>query len=198
MIYMDRSYMHKFFFDAEKALFIRIPKTGTTSLQEVIGLDAGQHFSIPQYEEYDVQRTREYWKFTIVRDPYERFVSAWFNAVRSPYPSICQHVQIEEFVEQHLRTFISFALPNFVFLPQYDWTCGREDYWFKLEEFEEGKRPVLARFGLPENTIVPVTNVGQNKRRTTLTASMVDVLNEVYSADFEYFGYSKRVGEVVI
>ena len=71
------------FSDKYKYLGICIPKTGSTSLQslfgppygEVVGRGPGEHHMDLKEALRQFHRTKDYFKFTFVRNPYDRVVS---------------------------------------------------------------------------------------------------------------------------
>ena len=74
-------------------IFVHIGRTGGSSLERLAGaqltLDSrtrdagntdfeGKHFTFEEYRARYPQEFLDYFKFTIIRNPYERLVSAWF------------------------------------------------------------------------------------------------------------------------
>ena len=75
--------------EERKLLFVHIPKTGGTTIEREMdcvcsskgyGVKAGkamQHYTCNEYHK-NVPFTDDYWKFSIVRNPYSRFISDFF------------------------------------------------------------------------------------------------------------------------
>jgi hypothetical protein len=62
----------------KKVVFIHIPKAAGSSVGELIfGTDIIGHYPYFIYEKYNKDFFREFYKFSVVRDPVERFVSAF-------------------------------------------------------------------------------------------------------------------------
>ena len=59
-------------------IWIRIPKTGSTSINSLLHDDINQpHFSSQVFLDLDRQRYNELFKFTIVRNPWDRLVTCY-------------------------------------------------------------------------------------------------------------------------
>lgn len=67
-------------FEEKKAVFIHIPKcAGISTNQTLFGNLGGGHRTLEEYVElFGEDRLSEYFKFTIVRNPWDRLVSAYF------------------------------------------------------------------------------------------------------------------------
>jgi len=67
-------------FDDYKCIFIHIPKcAGISVARALFGCLAGGHITVPRYQlAFGQARFDEYFKFTFVRNPWDRVVSAYF------------------------------------------------------------------------------------------------------------------------
>jgi len=73
---------------SHKLLFIHIPKCGGTSVEHLFlgddmdNIDPGQkHYTLQQYHDEYGSMIDDYTQFTIVRNPYDRFISHYFYRV---------------------------------------------------------------------------------------------------------------------
>ncbi|TAM61125.1 MAG: hypothetical protein EPN49_07730 [Rhodanobacter sp.] len=67
-------------FDDKKAIFVHIPKCAGIAINEAIfGNRAGGHTTLEEYLNiFEPRCIRNYFKFTVVRNPWDRLVSAYF------------------------------------------------------------------------------------------------------------------------
>ena len=63
--------------DKYKIIFIHIPKNAGISIEEALFDKKIGHKSILQFESHNLKKYHEYFKFTVVRNPYDRLVSAF-------------------------------------------------------------------------------------------------------------------------
>jgi len=62
-----------------KLIFIHIPKTGGTSIEYALtGKEKSQHKTISDFETEYPDLIKKYFKFTVVRNPWDRLVSGFF------------------------------------------------------------------------------------------------------------------------
>ena len=63
--------------DKHQAIFIHVPKAGGNSIKKIIGISGGGHCTILDYEIFDKHKFYVYFKFAFVRNPWDRFLSAY-------------------------------------------------------------------------------------------------------------------------
>ena len=99
-------YYFKNFYIPRKALYIHIPKTGGTSISQIIYDKEDHHFSARELAFFYPKEFKNYYKFSVVRHPFDRIVSM--------YKYIQQHPQLEAFQELAIPdTFFDFIM-NFL------------------------------------------------------------------------------------
>jgi hypothetical protein len=146
-------------------------------------------------------------KFTFVRDPYARFISA-FNFILS-IPTISENLtdndnygkfeNIEYFIDN--REELSDIAYNHVFLPQYDQLIDKDgvnnmNYIGKQENLEEDLSVILLKCGFDKIIHQKKTSINKNKidynyYKTYFTKYVFNFINEHFEKDFLEFSYKK-------
>lgn len=180
-------------------IFTHIPTTGGTSLMSnkshvpsVIKAHCGD-LKILTGHRYlrNMIKNRnadDFFKFTIVRNPFDRMVSHW--KVHAPQLSFYQFVE-----EVHHR-----RMPWLALRAQSRWVALRPpmtgklliDHAIRYERYEEGVNDTLARLGLPR---VSLPHLRQNPRmkdyrRYYTSPRQIDLVAELYEEDIMNFNYS--------
>lgn len=199
-----------------KILFVHIPKSAgqsvTKYLQENVGKsydlnnpefgfrinkdlkDPGpqntHHLFYKEYMEYNwvLDNIKSYFSFAVVRNPYERFVSAFYWR-----PEIFRNHTYKSFIENFSEDFRSdinrhFARQsNFVI---HHGTIG-VDKIFKLEYDIPSyfSKFMKKKFGFAKP--LDQLNKAHFSKKTPLDRATIDWINNYYDQDFELFGYKK-------
>lgn len=191
-------------FDANKCIFIHIPKTaGCAIANSLFGNPACNHFKIKKYMVIFNRPTfNQYFKFTFVRNPWDRLVSGYHFLKDGGFQEID-----EKWAEEHLSCYESFD--SFVrkwvnrknietklhFVPQYKFLCvpgsmtPRVDFIGYYENIEND-------FLFVKNKINPKAelmkrNASNRKKdyRGYYTKTTRKIVEEVYKEDIMLFGY---------
>ena len=134
---------------------------------------------------------REYFKFTVVRDPWNRIYSAYRNLTTDEFHRRNLGITGNPSLRSFLRRFAGRDMlrPQTYWISDFD---GRIplDYIIRFEDLESGFREVAARLG-DETLSLPYQNKGGSgsyrDRYDHDTAAMV---REYYREEIEIFGYS--------
>ena len=179
-------------FHHHRAIFIHIPKTAGTSLSiALFGHQVG-HATIMERYRQDYAATRDYFKFSFVRDPLARAVSAFqFMQAGGMTPRDAAY-------SQRLAglTFPEFArrLAEFQdiehFRPQHSFICHPYrrvlvDYVGRVEAMAESFAYVAQAMGFKGQ--LPHLNSGSEKR--PVDDETRKVVREFYDRDYVLFGY---------
>lgn len=195
-----RDYNHKY-----KCIFIHIPKTAGTSLGRTIFENRDpsvSHVDAFYYEVFEPQLFREYFKFTFVRNPWDRLVSNYNYFLKQPS-------QLRE--KQFLDTFENFdhfanALEKpeveqkmftmYHFRPQYQFICDLKrnlvvDYLGYFETINEDFNKIVARLNRPE---LQLPHLNESKKgldyREFYTEKTKKIVEKLYPEDIKLFGYN--------
>jgi len=138
-------------------------------------------------------------KFTFVRNPYERFISGWSHIKKNKTFNNLIDDKLEDIEYMILnRQILSDISYNHVFLTQYQHILDKNninnmDFIGKIENLEDDLEIILNKIG--------IANIVHNKKyinkgsykfyKDYYTQSILDFVNEFFNDDFVNFGYTK-------
>jgi len=185
------SHKHKF-------IFIHIPKCGGTTVEKALGWDGAPHHTMEWYmkQNYD-SNPDEYYKFTFVRNPWDRLVS-WYFYCRTrglgSYPK-----NFEEWVQTGIiphwetseRIIDGTKWRGKDPINYQSWITHEKQYDFigKLENFQQDFNIVCEKIGIPQQQLRH-TNKSNHKHYTEYYDDETrEIVAEKYARDIERFGY---------
>jgi hypothetical protein len=190
-------------YDKLRCIFVRIPKTASRSVTlSLFGNLGGGHTDIRRYRKVFGDEFDRYFKFTFVRNPWDRLVSAYFflkDGGLTPAAS--------SWSQTHLSAFASFSsfvdgwvTPENVttwrnFRPQHAYVCDADghfavDYVGCFERLEGDFRAVSQRLGIEAELLHENRTAGRRiDFRTYYTDAMAEAVGKAYARDIELFGY---------
>ena len=172
--------------DKYKAVFCHIPRTGGTSMEDLLSdwrrIDhttyghyhfPGKFIGTGQFVHMDIQYDYlkyGYYIFTIVRNPYDRYLSGLNHTERqtlklSPY-----------WIHEHLTATQTETLGDL-----------KLDYILKLENIKEDIKVIKDRFRIRKK----FKHLNRSKG-TVLDEEIIQHVNKHYADDFINFGYERR------
>ena len=186
-----------------RCIFVHIPKCAGTSIRQSLFGTAGGHRTLAGYQTMlTPELFAECFKFTFVRNPWDRLASAFFFLKNGDMTS--NH----KWAKENLSTLENFD----AFVRQW---VTRENVWSYSHfrpQFQficlEGKRPAVDFIGFYENLVPDFSMIcekikspaklreeNRNARRTKdyrdyYTDETRRIVAEVYAEDIELFGYS--------
>ena len=157
-------------------------------------------------------RDNQYFRFTFVRNPYSRLISAWKNKIYFIEPGLENtYLSINKAFPQHVDgKFINFE--GFIrYLSEYEdvSTCNphyrlqtkltfvdaiQYDYIGKVEEFSEGMNVFEESIGVHGIENIggsPANESDKGDWRSHYTGQLARLVYELYEDDFKQFGYEK-------
>lgn len=181
-----------------KIVFIAIPKTGTRSIyRALIDNYDGIQWKVDHYRDIP-EWCKGYYTFTVVRNPYERLVSAWWSTTQ-------RGGKLKKAYINHLKDDLSLLnycqnLKKFTYWhsqPQVIWL--KNNRFDKIIRFENLKEEWL---NLPFNTtgtelphintttwISPNNPTARNPYQEYLTPDIIEIINDYYKEDFDMLKY---------
>lgn len=130
-------------------------------------------------------------KFGFCRNPYTRFVSAWYNLGFD----IKRGEEINEFIQDEDRMNTLWKEELVLVRPINEYLCIDDkievDYVGRFENLLEGWNELFKKFGMNPNE-VRITHVNNtDRKKKKLTDKSKEILYDIYKKDFEIFGYEK-------
>lgn len=206
-------------FNKSKCIFVHIPKTaGVSVVKSLFGNLAGGHTKIREYKQiYSETEFKNYFKFTFVRNPWDRLVSAYnflntggMNEQDKNWAenNLKKYENFDSFVKGWLNRENIYSYPHFI--PQFEFVClkGLEpvvDFIGYFENLEADFKFVADKLGIQAklqylnktrsekeyytDKIVQIV-VDEKKDYTEYyNDETVQIIADVYREDIEIFGY---------
>ena len=172
-----------------KYLFLHIAKCGGNTVRAALDLPyerTGGHIPLEYKSGYFKHNPKEYFKFTFVRNPWDRMVSTYF------YHNGFQALSFKEYTTTLLDSEGSkgwkrhASCYNYIFGEN---TTTTIDFIGKIENFEEDFNIVCNKIGIPRQKL-PHKNKTNHKHYTEYYDDETkQIVAERYAKDIEYFGY---------
>jgi len=191
-------------FDYYKCIFVHLPKTGGISVSHGLwGHLTGVHKSMEDYSRIFSDETfNTYYKFTFVRNPWDRLVSAYTFLKAGGL-----HAKDAKWAEKHLSgldTFEDFVLnwlnseniqKGIHLIPQSDFLKidgqMRMDFIGRFENLQADFDIVKHRIGLPDADLPHKNKSARKDYKSYYTNdSVIEKVAEVYAEDIELLQYS--------
>lgn len=200
-----------------KKLFVHIPKTAGVSILSLIRkhlqYTCKLHNDMHTINIQHVQNYRDMFSFCVVRDPYERIVSA-YNFLKEPMLKVKEYSKLYEGLLLYKEGLLGLLLykaifskytsfadcikdldtlqhTNMLFVPQHKFVCDEDgnilvNSVIKMEHISDLQQidPIFAHLPHRNKSI---------KRDFVLTNDMKQIIYRVYAKDFEIFQYSSQI-----
>lgn len=189
-------------FDNHQCIFIHIPRTGGVSISNALfGHLIGHHRTAEQYRcIFGHSAFRKYFKFTFVRNPWDRAVSAfsflkaggmdeldkqWARDYLSDYDNFDSFVR-GWITPQNIRKIIHFV-------PQHEFIYSDDlrpfiDFTGRFEDLDADFQRVRYRLGL-QTALQHMNASNRREYKRYYTRQSRDIIGEVYRTDIVLFGY---------
>lgn len=189
-----------------KTVFIHIPKNGGTSMYNTFGMDhpPETHCPVVGYRYSDPERWAETFSFAFVRNPWDRFVSAFHYLKRKPLTeddrlwsqqNLSECEDFEGFVTklQSSRSFLGTVMMWRHFAPQW-WYVADEsgkviiDHLGRFEDFATEVGVIGDKLGISTN-VVHENKVTRAHYSDYYSPETVDFVGRLYKGDIKRFSY---------
>jgi hypothetical protein len=197
----------------KKYIYIRNPKTGSTSLQSFLienneddiqhsavqltdtdsniqGYSFHPHTTIKHIVDSKLMSKEDvlaYDKYVIVRNPVDRFISASYHYATSP---LCEHIKINnvldknEVVRKVLKDDKKFRLAPLIFMPQKNWAMYNGIKLNKIFKYEDINSMATELIG--KDCTIPYnyrSDTRKDNKEESLSAELVERIEFLYKDD---------------
>lgn len=190
-------------FDDKKAIFVHIPKCAGISVNKALfGNLAGGHTTLEQYLNiYEPKNVLSYFKFTIVRNPWDRVVSAYHflkqgglnNNDREFYKNeLVNFDSFDDFVKnwlvypENLKKYHHFQTQSHYILDKYNKV--KLDFIGYLENIDKDFEYICNKMNI-EVTLPNSNKSNRNNYQDYYSDETRAIVAEVYKQDIELLGY---------
>lgn len=194
-------------FDRLKCIYIHIPKTGGVSINNsLFNSLGGSHIKIKNYSLiYSRKEFNKYYKFTLVRNPYDRLASAYFFLKNKGFhevdynwylKNISKYKDFNDFVISWINKSNIYSYIHFI--PQFEFVIINNKIQvndiFKMENIDTAFELIKKRLHLDSAKLLKI-NITPNKKiyKELYTDKMKNIVYKTYKKDFELFKYSKEL-----
>jgi len=186
-----------------KTIFVHVPKAAGTSIENHLRQTdkdvVGGHTTALAYRRKYPEEFASYFKFAVVRDPVDRFVSAY-----SYLKQMKVHAALNNQIVHDSESMDHFAqkvkespgiLGNIVhLLPQHQFVCDQKgeilvDTVFRFENLEDAWPEICNRVGIPPAPLAKL-NPSRRAAKQEATDEVLSLVRSAYARDFEIFAYT--------
>ena len=200
---MNAETPYKAYNDHYRCIFVHIPKTAGTSVSKALFGSEFGHCTVDHYEIFSPKRFHNYFKFAFVRNPWDRFLSAYKFLKKGGMYSVDKN-----WADIHLSEFNNFEqfvlslkkedqaqriLRGIHFIPQHKFICDykfqiKVDFLGRFENINQDFSVVSDKLGL--DVQLPHLNRSHNINfRDSYTDEMAAIVAQLYKKDLEIFDY---------
>lgn len=189
-------------FDRYKCVFIHMPKVAGTSIcKSLFGYQIG-HRKYQHYFDDNAIKTKKYYKFSFVRNPWDRLLSAYLYMING---SVSSPPEDKLWAKENIEKYDDFngfvkgwvngenIYKHSLFVPQNEYLCNQNgvikvDFVGRYENLEQDFEHVCNVIGA--KIILPKINVTEHKHYSDYyDDESADIVRRVYRIDVATFGY---------
>ena len=190
-----------------KCIFVHIPKcAGISVAYTLFGHRGGAHYSIEKYQKiFTKTEFEEFFKFTIVRNPWDRLVSAYHYFLQGG-----RNEKDRRWAEKHLSKYETFndfvkewisrdrVFKSLVFRPQYSFVClpgsltPTVDFIGRFENLDADFSYIKKKLAIsaPDLPSLNKSKARKNDYRKYYNGETRQIIADVYREDIELFDYN--------
>jgi chondroitin 4-sulfotransferase 11 len=190
-----------------KTIFVHIPKTGGTSVEGMFGyaeynkfgnllkdnVGRGKHWGADEYYQYWSDWYKQYYKFTIVRNPWERELSLYLM-MRGQLKY--RHLNFRQFIQRVVKRNLEFEhekFRNIIFRNQKDYIVHKNDIHvdqiIRHENLNEGWAEMCKKIKKPQEKLIHLRNSKRQHISNFYDQETIDLVAELRKEDIEFLNY---------
>lgn len=184
----QKSFLFSFVYidEGRRLMYFDIPKCASSSIRKSF-FDNNVSLSMHNPK----KRLNEYFKFTFVRNPWDRMVSNWKMFTTQPF----RIKQLKTMTDKDLTNFKDFVnfttqTENHHWQPQFLYLPENPDFIGRLETFNEDLSRLLSAIGKEAIQVNQINKTVRKRYHEYYTPTLVDLVGEMYSEDIRRFGYT--------
>jgi len=172
----------------KKFIFVHIQKTAGSSITNALKNDKKTLRTCQQHTFLkDCYHNKEYFKFSFVRNPWDRLVS-WYNHI-----NFDNSKNFSEFLTLK-NVIIDFGMKKSISTNQLDYISDNDgniltNYIGRFENVNEDILEIGKKIGYDDFTIPHINKFPHKDYRTYYTDKDIELVQEMYKRDIDYFGY---------
>jgi chondroitin 4-sulfotransferase 11 len=190
-----------------KCIFVHIPKVAGTSVKQVLGMPGSGHFPWQFYANNFSDEWHSYLIFSVVRNPWDRTVSAytyarmeksfWHDSRTAPHPDyeVLKNATFAECCEILVNR--RELLKHESWFPQYSWIAGKRNEEIVLvvpnilrcETLDHDFAGLCAKLGTPPIGLPRINASGHGNYRDYYDDTTREQVAQVYAEDIRLFDY---------
>jgi len=191
-----------------KFIFLHIPKTGGTSIENIFDKNYHankQHYPLAWHKKTHPKIYAEYFKFSIVRNPYDKVISEYLWHKNDPlkqFNNKFRGLSLVDFLELFFSIdstffknkkwsgwfpmhFETHRIPQTFFLDP----ISDLDFVIRFENFQEDFDVACDRIKVPRQKLPHTNKTRSNHYTEYYDDETKSIVAEKYAKDIEYFGY---------
>ena len=178
-----------------KLIFIHIPKTGGTSIENLFNpnqrwtesIEKKRHLTAEQYKNRYPRRWSEYYKFAVVRNPWSLVVSFYHWRTRNHDFQFKDWILEGDYVPYN-PFLIREGMTNLDYISDKNGNIIIDNIC-RTETLQEDFNTICDKIGIPRQQL-PHSNKTKHKHYTEYYDDETrEIVAEKYAKDIEYFGY---------
>jgi hypothetical protein len=179
--------------DKEKYVYFRVPKTATTSLS--IYLRNNSSISVDSYD-YELKSIpKNYFKFSIVRNPWDRILSCFLDKTKRAINTVWEMEFYKQYADLSFVDFVGILNEKIInydshLMPQHKlFDINNIDFIGKFENLNKDVRTIQKKIGLPIIDLQIENKTDHDHYRKYYDKKTKYIVYNLYLKDIEKFNY---------